>query len=1088
MQNIVIVVIVIVLLCQAQAFLRRSVIRNSRFPMVRMMFGIGKKPAPAKKSVQVTVDGKVLTSTEPSVNLRKFLIANGIDVYPLKAKITGNCGGAAVKTEVGPLDYNLASQFPNLNLDGVLLFEFTGVTQDKDGNFLLHVLGASTSCVGKFAPGSKTASLVAGLGTSTANGILQATSVHFSSLSGLTTDTAGNIYIVDESRHCVRRVGVNGVVNTFAGTCGTSGAAVDGIAATSSFLATPGGAFYHTPTNSLYIADSSNHRIRMVNTATNIITTVMGSVLGNTINFPATTVALNFPMDVWVNPSGVMFVADNVNRRIVRGSSTASVTLVAGTGSSAGAYPSGIAATSAGIGYVQVVTGDTSGNIYFADNAGMLFRCTASNIVFSYASTSSSGVIDGTQLPNFNFGAFSQMFVSSDGRLTFSTSVINSGGIIAQVPLAFTASSTVSVIAGYASRSTNAIPATSVLFRSVSAVWGDTSGAIYVVDGNSCVIVKSTAGIVSSVAGARMFGTPSPRSTAVAIAARLPTMRSILGDRVGNTYFSGGFGVYRISSTGILSMVAGTNVSTGCLANWMYTGQATSVNLCTTRGLAISSSGLLYFADDAFVIRRLVLSTGTLSTIVGRGVMAVVTSPVGFVSTTFALWLDEPRSLLYTVDGLHVVRRVNLADSNPNRTVSVYAGQLGLTTPTGNNLPATSTRFNNPRGICGSSSGDIYVTQNVQYYIRRVFASTQVAQNFVGTGVAAEGGENTDPLITPLMSSLSCFLDESRDTLYYAQTGTNFFASVRSAAPSLGELSQAPTPLPTVIPTLAPSTASTVSMVPTELPTVLPTVEPTFIPTISPTFSPSETPTATPSVVPTASPSKIPTATPSVVPTASPSEIPTATPSVVPTASPSETPTATLSLVPTASHSETPTARPSVVPTATPSETPTARPSVVPTATPSETPTATPSVIPTATPSVIPTATPSVVPTASPSVVPTASPSETPTATPSVVPTVYPSETPTVTPSVVPTATPSVVPTATPSVVPTVSPSETPTATPSETPTASPSVVPTATPSETPTATPSVVPTVYPSETPTITPSVVPTATPSVVPTATPSV
>ena len=62
--------------------------------MVRMMFGIGKKTAPAKKSVQVTVDGKVLTSTEPSVNLRKFLIANGIDVYPLKAKITGNCGGA----------------------------------------------------------------------------------------------------------------------------------------------------------------------------------------------------------------------------------------------------------------------------------------------------------------------------------------------------------------------------------------------------------------------------------------------------------------------------------------------------------------------------------------------------------------------------------------------------------------------------------------------------------------------------------------------------------------------------------------------------------------------------------------------------------------------------------------------------------------------------------------------------------------------------------------------------------------------------------------------------------------------------------
>lgn len=62
--------------------------------MLSMMFGMGKKPVPSKKAVQVTVDGKVLTSTEPSINLRKFLIANGVDVYPLKAKITGNCGGA----------------------------------------------------------------------------------------------------------------------------------------------------------------------------------------------------------------------------------------------------------------------------------------------------------------------------------------------------------------------------------------------------------------------------------------------------------------------------------------------------------------------------------------------------------------------------------------------------------------------------------------------------------------------------------------------------------------------------------------------------------------------------------------------------------------------------------------------------------------------------------------------------------------------------------------------------------------------------------------------------------------------------------
>ena len=35
-------------------------------------------------------------SGEKSVNLRKELIANNVDIYPLKAKITGNCGGAGI--------------------------------------------------------------------------------------------------------------------------------------------------------------------------------------------------------------------------------------------------------------------------------------------------------------------------------------------------------------------------------------------------------------------------------------------------------------------------------------------------------------------------------------------------------------------------------------------------------------------------------------------------------------------------------------------------------------------------------------------------------------------------------------------------------------------------------------------------------------------------------------------------------------------------------------------------------------------------------------------------------------------------------
>lgn len=44
----------------------------------------------------IKVDGKVVGIDSSKANLRKELMKNNIDVYPLKAKITGNCGGAGI--------------------------------------------------------------------------------------------------------------------------------------------------------------------------------------------------------------------------------------------------------------------------------------------------------------------------------------------------------------------------------------------------------------------------------------------------------------------------------------------------------------------------------------------------------------------------------------------------------------------------------------------------------------------------------------------------------------------------------------------------------------------------------------------------------------------------------------------------------------------------------------------------------------------------------------------------------------------------------------------------------------------------------
>lgn len=70
-----------------------------------MMFGMGgaKKSSNSNKPIIIKVDGKEIicgddANGEKILNLRKLLIKNKIDVYPLKAKITGNCGGAGNAT------------------------------------------------------------------------------------------------------------------------------------------------------------------------------------------------------------------------------------------------------------------------------------------------------------------------------------------------------------------------------------------------------------------------------------------------------------------------------------------------------------------------------------------------------------------------------------------------------------------------------------------------------------------------------------------------------------------------------------------------------------------------------------------------------------------------------------------------------------------------------------------------------------------------------------------------------------------------------------------------------------------------------
>src|SRR5947207_1580688 len=161
-----------------------------------------------------------------------------------------------------------------------------------------------------------------------------ATSASLSGPAGVAVDAGGNLYIAAYSNHRIRKVdAATGIITTMAGN-GNPTFAGDGGAATSASVYVPTGVALDASGN-LYIADYGNQRVRKVDAASGIITTVAGNgspaFAGD--GDAATSASLNSPVAVALDASGNLYVADQGNHRIRKvAAATGIITTVAGNG------------------------------------------------------------------------------------------------------------------------------------------------------------------------------------------------------------------------------------------------------------------------------------------------------------------------------------------------------------------------------------------------------------------------------------------------------------------------------------------------------------------------------------------------------------------------------------------------------------------------------------------------------------------------------------------------------------------------------------------------------------------------------------
>ncbi len=194
-----------------------------------------------------------------------------------------------------------------------------------------------------------------------------ATSARLRSPEDVALDSNGDIYIADTGNCRIRKVdAATSIITTYAGT-GTCGYNGDGAAATTRRIRSPGQLAFDSNGN-LYVADTGNDRIRRIDKITGIITTVAGGGAGGDGGL-AVNAQLNNPEGIAVNSFGTMYIADSSNNRIRRvDATTGIITAHAGTGTQGNTGDGGLA-TDARLNRPRRLTAydDVDGHLIIAD-------------------------------------------------------------------------------------------------------------------------------------------------------------------------------------------------------------------------------------------------------------------------------------------------------------------------------------------------------------------------------------------------------------------------------------------------------------------------------------------------------------------------------------------------------------------------------------------------------------------------------------------------------------------------------------------------------------------------------------------------
>jgi sugar lactone lactonase YvrE len=207
----------------------------------------------------------------------------------------------------------------------------------------------------------------------------------------------GLCFIADSSNNRIRAIDpATGAISTVAGN-GSQAYGGNGAKATAAAFSLPMQVVVNQR-GDLFVADSFNHVVRVVNATTGIVSLVTG-VPGfpgfNGDNKPALASQLNFPAGLAFDAQGGLLIADMNNNVVRRVGSSGVMSVVAGTPGIQGAAGDNGPAVSALLSSPGAVAIDPVGNILIADSDNSRIRRVDSSGIITTIAGSTTGFADG---------------------------------------------------------------------------------------------------------------------------------------------------------------------------------------------------------------------------------------------------------------------------------------------------------------------------------------------------------------------------------------------------------------------------------------------------------------------------------------------------------------------------------------------------------------------------------------------------------------------------------------------------------------------------------------------------------------------